>query len=121
MLDYSDSVLVSNINIDTGRGDDFVDLRFRESGSFSSATGGSVVSTGAGDDIVQLRGRLGGNSPIIIFLDSGDDTLIGDPELTPTSFNLVAFGGEGTDTVINASYFTTAFNSELLEFEMLDD
>jgi Ca2+-binding RTX toxin-like protein len=79
------------------------------------------VTTGAGDDIVQIRGRLGGNTPIFIFLDSGNDTLIGDPELAPASFNIVAFGGKGTDMVINASYFTTAFNSELLEFETLDD
>lgn len=121
LLDYSQSLVVSNINIDTGRGDDFVDIRFRESGSFSFATGVSLVSTGAGDDTVQLSNRLGGNSPLIIYLDSGDDTLIGDPDLTPTSLNILAFGGKGTDTVINASYFTTAFNSELYEFELLDD
>jgi hypothetical protein len=121
LLDYSQSLSISNINIDTGRGDDFVDLSLRESGSISSATGGSVVSTGSGDDIVQLRGRLGGDNRIVIFLDSGDDTLIGDPELTPTSFKITVFGGTGTDTVINASYFTTAFNSELLELETLAD
>jgi hypothetical protein len=123
VLDYSHSQsgLLRNFRIDTGRGDDFVDLRFLESGSGLFGNGASIVTTGAGDDTVQFRGRLGVDPLLLIFLDSGNDTLIGDPERTPTSFNIVAFGGKGTDTVLNASYFTTAFNSELLEFETLDD
>lgn len=110
------SLLDAGLRIDTGVGNDDVLVRSDSDGGLPELVGNSWIRTEQGDDLVRFEGAIGIGPWGVLWVDlgSGDDTLIGDSD--EQLYGLTAWGGDGHDTVLNASFF-----EQLMFFEMFID
>lgn len=117
-VQFAGDALVPWLFLDTGVGDDAVFIEADNSG-FPILFNLGVIETGQGNDVAAFDGWVAALSgSLIVFLDEGDDTLLGDPDSeVPVPGRVEALGGSGHDTVLNAAYFRSPF--ALHQFETI--
>lgn len=122
LIDLAAVSWIRGLAIDTGVGDDSVLLRAGSDGQLPYIDGTlAFIETHQGNDIVQFEGTFGlaGSGFLHVQLGEGDDTLIGDSESDPLLGIVSASGGQGNDTVLNATYFHPLIFLSL--FDVIDD
>lgn len=107
--------------IDTGMGDDTIFFEADNSNGGLPQIPGAVIATRQGNDDVYFGGYVHIlTTGIEVYLGKGDDILVGDSE-SNVEFprDVVAYGGEGYDAVLNAAYFRFPYAPD--EFETVTE